>query len=154
MLDDVIDDVGGRVEYAAGFLDFGLVFDDGMVTGGQADDLAQELLVDLPEDIGGQDGKFVGAVGVVQVAEDVFERFVVDHQAGGQVIGCVGLLFFSMEVEEPGVVALVGLLEELHQAGVDIRRSGDARAAASAGSMPRSSAMRRKMMRSMVIWTA
>ena len=125
MFDDVIDDVGGGVEDAAGFLDFGFVFDDGMVAGGQTDDLAEELFIDLAEDVGRQDGKFVGAVGVVEVAEDVFERFVVDEQAGGQAVGEVGLVFFCTEVEQSGVVTLVGALKELDQVGVNVRGFGD-----------------------------
>ena len=90
VLDDVIDDVGGRVEDAAGFFDFGLFFHHGVVPGGQADDFAQELLVDLAEDVGGQHRELVRAVGVVEVAEDVFEQLVVDVQAGGQAVGRVG----------------------------------------------------------------
>ena len=83
LLDDVVDDVGGRVVDAAGLLDLRLVLDHGAVAGGQADDLAEELLVDLAEDVGGQDGELVGAVGVVEAAEDVLERLVVDRRGRG-----------------------------------------------------------------------
>ncbi len=51
---------------------------------GEADDLAEELLVDLPEDVGGEDGELVGAVGVVEPLDDVLERLVVDGQGEGQ----------------------------------------------------------------------
>ena len=57
VLDDVIDDVGGRVVDAAGLADLGLFLDLGLVAGGQADHLAQELLVDLAEDLGRQDAR-------------------------------------------------------------------------------------------------
>jgi len=48
LADDIIDDVSGRVVDAAGFADLGLFLDDGAVALGQADDLAQKLLIDLP----------------------------------------------------------------------------------------------------------
>ena len=66
VLDDVVDDVGRRVVDAAGLLDLGLVLDHGAVAGREADHLAEELLVDLAEDVGGQHAELVGAVGVVQ----------------------------------------------------------------------------------------
>ena len=87
VLDDVIDDEGGRVKHPAGLLHLGLLFDHGMVAAGQADDLAQELLVDLPEDIGGQHRELVRAFGIIQVAEDILERFVVDRQTQGEGVG-------------------------------------------------------------------
>ena len=37
LLDDVVHDVSGRVEDAAGLLDFGLVLDAGMMTGGSTE---------------------------------------------------------------------------------------------------------------------
>ena len=42
LLDDVADDVGGRVVDAAGLADFGLFLDDGAVVGGEVNDLAEE----------------------------------------------------------------------------------------------------------------
>ena len=100
-LDDVLDDVGGGVIDPAGLLHLGLVLDHGVVPGGQADDLAQELLVDLAEDIGGHHGELVGAVGVVQVGEDVFERLVVDVQAEGERIGRAGFAFLGWKWNRP-----------------------------------------------------
>jgi hypothetical protein len=38
------------------------------------------LLVDLAEDVGRQHRKFVWAVGVIEVAENLFERFIVERQ--------------------------------------------------------------------------
>ena len=81
VLDDVVDDVGGRVVDAAGFADLGLFLDLGLVAGREPDDLAEELLVDLAEDFGRQDGELVGAFGVVEPADDVLEDLVVDLQA-------------------------------------------------------------------------
>ena len=62
VLDDVIDDVGGRVVDAAGLLTSGF---SSTLPGaaGQPDHLAQELLVDLAEDFGRQHGELVRAVG-------------------------------------------------------------------------------------------
>ena len=50
---------------------------------GEADDLAEELLVDLAEDVGGQDGELVRAFGIVEAVDDVFERLVVDGRCSG-----------------------------------------------------------------------
>ena len=80
MLDDVVDDVGRGVVDAACFFDFWFFLDDGAVAFGKADNLAEELLVDLSEDFGGQNGKLVGAVGIIEVGEDVFEYLVVDAE--------------------------------------------------------------------------
>ena len=87
LLDDVIDDVGRRVVDAARLADLGLLLDLRLVPVGQPDHLAQELLVDLAEDLGGQHGELVGAVGVVELADDLLERLVVDGQAEGQLVG-------------------------------------------------------------------
>ena len=55
VLDDILHDICRRVIHPAGLLDFGLVLDLGLVAGGQPDHLAQELLVDLAQDVGRQD---------------------------------------------------------------------------------------------------
>ncbi len=117
LLDDVVHDVGGGVVDAAGLLDFGLFLDLGVVAGGQADDLAEELLVDLAEDVGGQDGELVGAVGIVQAREDVLEGLVVDGQLGRQLVGAFVPVLFPLEVEQAGVVAVVGLAKERQRRG-------------------------------------
>jgi hypothetical protein len=39
------------------------------MAGGKPDDFAEELLVDLAEDVGGQDRELVGAVRVVEAAD-------------------------------------------------------------------------------------
>ena len=76
--DDVVHDVGGGVIDAAGFFDFGLGFNFGAVAGGEGDDLAEELFVNVAEDVGGQDGKFVRTVGVIEAAENIAQDFIVD----------------------------------------------------------------------------
>ena len=55
VLDDVVYDVGRCVVDAAGFPDFRLFFYLCLMSCCQAYDLAEELLVDLAEDVGGQD---------------------------------------------------------------------------------------------------
>ena len=73
---------------------------------------------------------------------------------GVSVSGVAGLAFFVAEMEQAGVVALVGLAEQRQQvAGRPPCRRWRCAARPSA-SMPRSSQMRRKMMRSMVSCTA
>jgi hypothetical protein len=59
VLDDVIDNVSGRVIYAACFLNFRFVFDFGAMAFGQANNLAEKLFVNLAENVGWQNRKFV-----------------------------------------------------------------------------------------------
>ena len=119
-LDDVVHDVGGRVVDAAGLLDLGLFLDHGAVAFGEADDLAEELLVDLAEDVGGEDGELVGAArdsrGRLRMSR---EELVVEVEGQGELVGGFVAALLRLEVEEAGVVAVVGLLEELAEARVD-----------------------------------
>ncbi len=68
VLDDVIDDVRGRVVNAARFFDFRFVFDFCAMAFGEPDDFAEKLLVNLAENIGGQDGEFVRTFRVIKAA--------------------------------------------------------------------------------------
>ena len=86
---------------------------------GEADDLAEELLVDVAEDFGGQDGELVRAVGIIERADDVFEYGVVDVEAGGERVGFAAA-FLMREVEEAGVIFFVGTGVEFRQAVVNI----------------------------------
>ena len=70
LADDVIHDVGGRVIDATGFLHLRLVIHHGAVAVGEADDFAEELLIDLAEHVGGENGEFVGTVGKIEIAQD------------------------------------------------------------------------------------
>jgi hypothetical protein len=71
VLNDVIDDVGGRIIDAARLADLGLFLDPGLVAGREADYFAEELFIHLAEDVRGEDRELVGAVGVVEAFEDV-----------------------------------------------------------------------------------
>jgi len=81
-LDDVIDDIGGRVIDTASFSHRWFVLAAGAVAGGQGDDLAAELFIDRAEDIGGQDREFVGAVRIIEVDDEVLENPVVEDEMG------------------------------------------------------------------------
>src|SRR5690606_14452396 len=63
--------------------------------------------------------ELVGALGVVEALEDALERGVVDLEGKRQLVGVLAA-GFALEVEEARVVALVRLLEEAHQALVEI----------------------------------
>jgi len=69
VLDDVVYDVGRPAVDAAGFSDFGLFLDLCLMACCQTYHLAEELFVDLAEDVRGQDREFVGAVRVVEAAD-------------------------------------------------------------------------------------
>jgi len=73
----------------------------------------------LAEDVGGEDGKLVWAVGIVEAAQDVAQELVVEFERQGKFIGGFVAVLFPFEVEEAGVVADVGGLEQLAEARVD-----------------------------------
>ena len=83
ILDDVIDDVLRRVIDAAGFSDLGLFLHLRLMPCCEPNDLAEELLVHLAEDVGGEDGEFVRAFGIVEPVDDVFKRLVVNRRCSG-----------------------------------------------------------------------
>ena len=86
---------------------------------GQADDLAEELLVHLAEDVRREGREDVGRLGVVEAPDDVPEELVVYVEGEGEFVRRFVAVFLGSEVEEAGVVAGVGLLEKLRQAGID-----------------------------------
>src|SRR2546426_5985768 len=77
VLDDVIDDVGGRVINAAGLFDLRFFLNDGAMSFRQPDDFAKELLIDLAKNVGGQRGEDVRRFGVVKTPENAAQKFVV-----------------------------------------------------------------------------
>ena len=125
LLDDVADDVGGRVVDAAGFADFGLFLDDGPVVGGEMDNLAEELFVNVAEDLGGGDGEGVGTFWPVEGGDDLLQNGVVESEAEGEPVGRLVAAFFAGEVEEAGVVAEIGALKDFAEAGVDLGAGGE-----------------------------
>src|SRR5439155_19847786 len=120
VLDDVIDDVGGRVINAARFLDFWFVFDFGLMAFGEPDDFAEKLLVNLTENIGWQNGKFVGAVWIIETPDDFLEDGIVDFELGREVVGRFDAIFFLLKIKQTGVVTLVGFAKELVQSAISV----------------------------------
>ena len=118
MLDDVVHDVLGRVVHPAGLADLRLLLDLGPVGLRQPDHLAQELLVDLPQNLRRQDGELIRALGVVQSTEDVLEELVVEAQTEGELIRRLAA-FLRREVEQARVVALVRAAEDFAEALVE-----------------------------------
>ena len=97
VLDDVIDDVGRRVVDAAGLADFGLLLDLGLVAGRQPDHLAQEPLIDGPQDFDGQDAEVIGrTVGEVQALQDRLENLVVNRQLRRDAVGLFAMSSLSL----------------------------------------------------------
>ena len=100
LLHDVVHDVGRRVVDAARLADLRLLFDSGLVTPRQPDHLSEKLFVDLAQDVGRKNRELVGAVWVVEVAEDIFQDLVVDLKRESQLVDCtIGPIFFVLEVE-------------------------------------------------------
>ena len=111
VLDDVVDDIPGGVVDPAGFAHIGLFFYLGLPPGRQADDTAQELLVDLPQDLDRDLVEHIGA-GIVGAFDHLAQDLVIDLQGGREGVGLAGLRFFLVEVEQTRIVFLVGFLEE------------------------------------------
>ena len=83
MLHDIVHDVGGGVVNATRLPHLGLLFHLGPVSRGEANDLAQELLVHLAKDICRQHGELVRAVGIVKLTNDVLEHLIVYDKGWG-----------------------------------------------------------------------
>ena len=120
MLDDVLDDVGGCVIDTAGFLHFRLLFHLRLMPSREPNDFAEKLLIDLAENFRGKDGELVGALGIVEPAQNILEHLVVDLQTGREVIGRFGAILFGMEVKEAGVVSVVGLFVDIAKPPIDV----------------------------------
>ena len=89
------------------------------MAGGEADNLAEKLFIDLPEDVGGEDGKFVRAFGIIEAAQNVAEQLVVQIEREREFVRVFVAALFFLEVEQAGVVAGVGVLKELAQARIN-----------------------------------
>ena len=87
---------------------------------GQANDLAEELLVDLAEDFGGQNGEFVGAVGIIKTRMIFLRTSSSIVKLGRELVGRLDAVFFFLKMEQAGVVTLVGFAKELTQPAVSV----------------------------------
>ena len=95
------------------------------MAGRQPDHLAQEPLIDGSQDFDGQDAEVIGrTVGEVQALQDRLENLVIDQQLRGDSVGVFGYAAFLLEMEQAGVVLLVGpAAQVVHEAGVNVGRS-------------------------------
>jgi len=65
VLNNIVHDVARRVVNPARLADLGFFLDFRLMPAGEADDLAQKFFIDLAQNIGRENGKFVGAVRVI-----------------------------------------------------------------------------------------
>ena len=137
--DDVVHNISGRVVDAAGLLDLGFIFNDRPMPGRKPDDLAQELLVDLAQNLRPEAEKLIRAFRVVKLADDRLEGLVVERQAGGQFVGGLRPAFLRIKVEQTGVIPVVGLSRGFAGGRRQVEPFSKAWSCA-VGSMPRSSA--------------
>ena len=108
--DDVIHDIGGGVVHAAGLAHFGFFLDFGLMSGGQADDFSEEAFVHRTEDFHGQDAEVVRtAMLEVKALENGLEGIIVHCQMRRERVRRIRDTGFFLEVEQAGVVFLVGL---------------------------------------------
>ena len=152
MLDDVLDDIGGRVIDAAGFLDLRLLFHLRLMPSREPDDLSEELLIDLSENFRGEHGKLIGALGIIEPAKNVFQYLVVDLQPRREIIGRFQPVLFGVKVKEAGVISVVGLFVEIAKPTIDVL-AVEERLQLGVGFDATVFANARKISRSMVRWT-
>ena len=81
----------------------------------ESDDLAEELLIHLAQDVRGENGELIRAFGIVEPVDDVFKRFIVDRDVRGELVRFLVAVLFSLEMEQPGIVPVIRLAEELHE---------------------------------------
>ena len=112
LVDDVVDHVRGSIVDAPCFFDLRLLLDPGLMARRQTNDLSKKLFVNLSKDIRGQYGELVGAVRVIEAADDPLENPVVHLKTQRDLVGRLFTLDVRVEMEQPRVVALIGFLEE------------------------------------------
>ena len=116
VLHDVIDDIRRGVVNAAGFLDFGLVHNLSFSPSRNGYDFAEELLVDLAENFHRNDGILILVFRFIQSGNDLPQRFFFDLQLQGEQIGLFGAIRLLLEIEQTGVIALIGMSKEIKKA--------------------------------------
>ena len=123
-MDDVIDDIARGIVNAAGFAHFGLFFNFRHASRGETDDAAQKLFIDLSEDF---DRNFIEDVRarVVSGFDDIAQNLIVNFQGWGEAVRLGSLIFFGREMEQAGIVFLIGFLKEDEQVGIDILAVGN-----------------------------
>jgi hypothetical protein len=122
LLDDVLDDVGRRVVDAASFSNLGLFFDFGLVSGGEANDLAQEPLINRSKDLDGHDAELIGrAVLEIKAFQDGLESLVIHLELWRDLVRAFGYSAFLLEVKESGVIFLISPSGKVvHEARINV----------------------------------
>ena len=79
--------------------------------GCETNDLAEKLLIDLAENVGGKHGEFIRALGIIEPVDDVLKRLVVNGDVRGELIRLLVPFLFSLKMEQAGVIPVVSLAE-------------------------------------------
>src|SRR5207237_7199718 len=94
------------------FLDFRFVFDFGAMAFCEPDDFAEKLFVNLAENVGRQDRKFVWTFGIIESPDDFLKNGIVDIEPRREIVRRFDAIFFFLEMEQAGVVTFVGFAEK------------------------------------------
>ena len=123
VLNDVVNDIGWGVVHAAGFADFGLFLHFRLMSGGQADDFTEESFVHRAQNFYGQNAEVIrAAMFEVEALENGLEGFIVHNQTRRERVRRIGDAGFFFEVEQAGVVFLIGFTaQSVYKMFVDIR---------------------------------
>ena len=120
VLHDVFHDILRRVENTARLLYFGLVLHLCLVPVREPDHFPEELLVDVTEDCGRDDREQVRRLWIVEPFDDPFEHLVVNRHRERESIGQFVRVLLLLEVEEPGVVFLIRVPEDIAEPGIGV----------------------------------
>lgn len=76
------------------------------------------MLINLAENVGRQNGKFVRTLGIIESPDNSFQDRIVDLKTGRKLIRCLGAGPFLLKMKETRVVALVGLSKKITESGI------------------------------------
>jgi len=87
----------------------------------QPDNFAQELLVGLAQDVGRDDGEFIGTFWVVEAPQKVTQQFIIKVETESDLVGRLVAPFLRLEIKKPGVVLSICVFEDFTETRVEIR---------------------------------
>ena len=114
---NIIHNILGRIIHTAGFAHFRLLLYPCAVSFCQCDPFAQKLLISIAQHLHWQHAELVGTFRIIQLADNVFERFVIDGQFRRELVRMGSVLF--LKLKQSGIVAGIRFVVQLYQPGIN-----------------------------------
>ncbi|MEI6103755.1 MAG: hypothetical protein WCP70_07395 [Methanothrix sp.] len=83
-----------------------------MMTFSEANDLAQKLLVNLAQDLSRDLREDIGAIGIVQIVDDLFEHLVIDVQVRSYSVRFLLAILLLFKIKYAGIISLISFPEQ------------------------------------------